>query len=141
MTTPSQDFNLNDSASVTLDGSGNGVARWTPGQSASGVANAGGAGPGRNSGYSATVTGVAVSVATNVAEAACSVFVSFGIQSTTANDFQGQTQAGSTGDTCTVNTGPLRPGDWVTAKWTGGDAGQLATAKIFGTVSPPSTGS
>lgn len=137
MSTPAPELNLNDSVAVKLDGSGNGTARWTPGQSASGVANAGGATPGRNSGFTANVTGVAVSVATNTAEAQCSVYVSFGIQSQTPNDFQGQTQIGSTGDTCTVNTGDLRPGDWVTAVWKGGDANQLATMKIFGTANPP----
>lgn len=138
MTTPAiQSYPLDDSVTVILDGSGNGVAKWTPGQTSSGVANAGGASPGRNSGYSASVTGVGVSVLTNVAEAEASCYVSFGIQSATAADFQGQTQTGSTGDTCTVNTGNLRPGDWVTVKWSGGDAGALATMKLFGTVNPP----
>ena len=141
MTNPGlQSYPLNDSVSVILDGSGNGVARWTPGLSSPGAANAGGASPGRNSGYSASVTGVAVGVKTNVAEAECSVYISFGSQSFGANDFQGQTQTGSTGDTCTVNTGEIRPGDWVTASWAGGDAGALATAKIFGTVNPPGVG-
>jgi hypothetical protein len=137
VTTPAaQSFSLNDSVSVKLDGSGNGTARWTPGLSATGVANAGGAQPGRNSGYTAGVTGVGVSVATNVAEAQASCYVSFGVQSSGPNDFQGQTQTGSTGDTCTINTGNLRPGDWVTIKWTGGDANALATMKLFGTVNP-----
>jgi hypothetical protein len=139
-TPPVASFPAVESARVTLNGSGAGVARWTPGQGAGGAANAGGAGPGRNSGYTVSVTGVAVSVATNVAEAECSVYVSFGTQLYGPDDFQGQTQAGSTGDTCTVNTGDLRPGDWVTAVWTGGDAGAIATAKIFGTVTPPGTG-
>jgi hypothetical protein len=138
VTTPAiQSYPLDDSVTVTLDGSGNGVAKWTPGQTASNVADAGGASPGRNSGYSANVTGVGVSVLTNVAEAQASCYVSFGIQSATANDFQGQTQTGSTGDTCTVNTGALRPGDWITVKWTGGDANGVATMKLFGTVNPP----
>jgi hypothetical protein len=137
MSTPGQSYSLNDSVAVTLNGSGNGTARWTPGQSTGNVANAGGAQPGRNSGYSAAVTGVGVSVATNVAEAQASCYVSFGIQSNGPNDFQGQTQTGSTGDTCTINTGNLRPGDWITVVWKGGDAGAIATMKLFGTVNPP----
>lgn len=138
MTSPAiQAYPLDDSVTIRLDGSGNGVAKWTPGQTASNVANAGGAAPGRNSGFSASVTGVGVSVAANTKEATAACYVSFGIQSATPSDFQGQTQTGSTGDTCTINTGNLRPGDWITVTWTGGDASQLATMKIFGTVNPP----
>lgn len=130
-------YPLTDSVSVTLDGSGNGVALWTPGLTGTGVRSAGGASPGRNSGLTASVTGVSVSVATNTKEAEATAYVSFGIQSTGQNDFQGQTQSGSTGDTCTINTGDLRPGDWITVKWQAGDPGQIATMKILGTINPP----
>lgn len=133
-----QSYPLDDSVRVTLDGSGNGNARWTPGLTASGVANAGGASPGRNSGFNVTVTGVSAKVSTNIAEAEASTYVSYGTQKfNPVDDFQGQTQTGSTGDTCTINTGALRPGDWVTTVWSGGDPGAIASMKIFGTVNPP----
>jgi hypothetical protein len=121
-----------ETASVTLNGSGNGQVSITPGQPARG----GGVGSGRNSGLSWSVTAVAVSVATNVSEASCSVYVSYGIQAATQNEFQGQTATGSTGDTDTV-TATLRPGDWITAVWSGGDPGSLATMRVYGTVTPP----
>jgi hypothetical protein len=132
-----------EGATVTLNGSGNGTARWSPGQPPSGAAS-GGIGIGRTSGYTADVTAVAVSVAPApgnpviILEAQASLFVSFGIQSATPSDFQGQTVSGSHGDTCTLTgNAPLRPGDWITVTWSGGDAGALATMKIFGTVNPP----
>lgn len=132
MTTPISPYPITDSVSVILDGSGDGTARITPGQPAQG----GGVGAGRNSGLTWNVTGVAVSVSTNVSEASCSVYLSYGIQSASQNDFQGTTITGSTGDTDTV-TAQLRPGDWLTAVWSGGDAGSVATMRVIGTVNPP----
>ena len=132
MTTPSP-YQLNENASVTLDGSGNGTARISPGQPG---APGSGVGAGRNSGLTWDLAGVAVSVATNVSESEAACYISYGIQSNGPQDFQGQTQQGSTGDTCTV-TASLRPGDWVTVKWTGGDPGEIATMRVFGTVNPP----
>jgi hypothetical protein len=129
-----------ENVSVTLDGSGNGSASWTPGQPARG----GGVGVGRLSGLTVTLTGVAVSVApvgaapAPVNQARCSVYLSYGIQSTSPVAFQGTTVTGSTGDTDTL-TGTLKPGDWVTAVWAGGDAGAVATMRILGTVNPPGT--
>lgn len=133
MTTSIPDFDLNESFTVTLNGSGNGTARISPGQPA---APGSGVGASRNSGLLWNLSGIAVSVATNVAEAQAQAYISYGIQSNGPGDLQGQTQEGSTGDTCTV-TATLRPGDWVTVSWTGGDAGQVATARVFGTVTPP----
>lgn len=135
MSTPTQP--LHETAHVTLNGSGNGTARISPGQPGS---PGSGVGAQRNSGLLWNVTGIAVSVATNTKEAQASAYISYGIQSATPDDFQGQTQTGSTGDTCTVNA-TLRPGDWITVTWTGGDASQIATARIFGTVQPPGVGS
>jgi hypothetical protein len=133
MTTPAASFPLNENVQVKLDGSGNGTARVSPGQAAS---PGSGVGAGRNSGLTWDLAGIAVSVATNTLEAQAQAYVSYGVQSAGAADLQGQTQEGSTGDTCTV-TATLRPGDWVTVKWTGGDAGQVATMRVFGTVNPP----
>ena len=124
---------LDENYSVTLDGSGNGTARATPGQAGS---PGSGVGAARYSGLVWELTGVAVQVATNVKEAQASCYVSRGIQSANSNTFQGQTQQGSTGDTCTV-TANLRPGDWVIVKWSGGDAGAIATMRVTGTVQLP----
>jgi hypothetical protein len=134
LTTPNND--LNEIASVILDGSGNGTARISPGQPGS---PGSGVGASRNSGFRWNVAGVAVSVLTNAKEAVAKCFISYGIQSSTPNDFQGQTQTGSTGDTCTVNA-TLRPGDWVTVTWAGGDANARATMRVFGTLDLPGVG-
>jgi hypothetical protein len=127
------DLDLSEPVSVKLDGSGNGTVKISPGQAG---APGSGVGTGRNSGLLWNVTGIGVSVATNTAEAVCKTYISRGIQSAGAGDFQGQTQTGSTGDTCTVNA-VLRPGDWITTVWSGGDPNAIATARIFGTVTPP----
>jgi len=116
-------YPLNENNTVVLDGSGNGITRLSPYGA-------------RYSGLLWNLEGVTVSVATNNKEAQASCFISYGIQSNTPNDLQGVTQQGSTGDTCTV-TASLKPGDWVTVQWTGGDPGQVATMRVFGTVTPP----
>jgi hypothetical protein len=132
---------VGEQAIVTLDGSGNGTARWSPGAAGS---PGSGVGAPRNSGYTVTVIGVAVSVAPApgnpaiVNESLCSVFLSWGIQSATASDFVGQTFTGSHGDTCGISQ-TVKPQDWITAKWTGGDAGAIATMRILGTANPPGT--
>lgn len=124
--------------SVILDSNGNGSAYLSPGQPDPG----GGVGVGRNSGLTWDTTGVAVSVAplagntAPVNQAECSAFLSYGVQSATAGDFVGQTATGSTGDTCSLPAN-IKPGDWITAVWTGGDAGALATMRVLGTVNPP----
>ena len=130
---PAQPYDLNENFTCTLNGSGNGTARISPGQPGS---PGSGVGASRNSGLLWNIEGVAVSVATNVLESKASAYVSYGIQSAGAADLQGTTQLGSTGDTCTC-TATLRPGDWITVTWTGGDANQIATARVFGTVTPP----
>ena len=139
MSTPQtalQPYQLTDeTASVILDGSGNGQVSITPGAPSKG----GGVGVGRNSGLTWDVTGVAVSVTTQVKESQCSVYLSYGILDASSASFQGQTATGSTGDTDTL-TATIRPGDWITAKWTGGDAGAVATMRILGTVNPPGVG-
>jgi len=127
-------YQLNgETRSVTLDGSGNGTARWTPGAPG---APGSGVGAARQGGYSTDVTGVAVKVSTNVLEAGCSVYVSYGIQSANPDNFLGSTFTGSTGDTCSMSE-HLVPQDWITAVWTGGDPGAIATMRILGTANPP----
>lgn len=134
-----QPYQLTDeTAVITLNGSGNGQVSVTPGAPSPG----GGVGTGRNSGLSWDVVGVAVSAqpvspATVVVnDAQCSVYLSYGILDVSPSSFQGQTPTGSTGDTDTL-TANVRPGDWITAVWTGGDPGALATMRILGTVNPP----
>jgi hypothetical protein len=137
VTTPSapEPYQIIEAVTVKLDGSGNGTVRWTPGLRPTG-ANAGGASPGRNSGYQVAMTSVAVSVVTNTAEATAKTYISYGIQSNSAYEFIGQTQLGSTGDTCSI-TATLRPGDWITTVWAGGDANAIATMTIQGSATPP----
>jgi len=101
-------------AQVTLDGSGNGIAslgpqivreHWQP-------------------------SSASVSVATNVKEAQCSVFMG-----TVANagTFLGQTATGSTGDTCGFSGQDMQTGMKIFAQWKGGDPGAVATVVINGT--------
>jgi hypothetical protein len=130
-----QPYQLTDeTATVTLDGSGNGAVSITPGAPSPG----GGVGVGRNSGLTWDVVGVAVSVSTNAKESQCAVYLSYGIMDASHASFQGQTATGSTGDTDTL-TATIKPGDWITAKWTGGDPGAIATMRVLGTVNPPGT--
>lgn len=127
-------YPLNEEFSVILNGSGNGTARISPGQPA---APGSGVGASRNSGLTWNLQGIAVSVGGTLTDnATCNAYISYGVQSATANDLQGTSVTGSSGDTCTV-TAALRPGDWITVTWAGGDAGHIATARVFGTVTPP----
>lgn len=103
-------------ATVTLDGSGNGIAslgpqrvreHWQP-------------------------TSASVSVATNTKEAQCSIFMG-----TVANPstFLGQTIQGSTGDTCGFAGQDMQTGMKIFAQWKGGDPGSVATVVVNGTYS------
>lgn len=76
------------------------------------------------------VTSVGVSVATNKAEAQCSVNV--GTPPANPSNFFGQTATGSTGDTCAVGI-DIQTGQFIMVTWTGGDPGELATATVYGT--------
>jgi hypothetical protein len=109
------------SASVTLDGSGGGQAQ---------------AGP-KVPGESCTITGVAVSVATNLDEAQCYVYAAAAGPFTPApGQLLGATSTGSTGD----SMGPavtLWPGQQLVASWQGGDAGEAATMSYWGTRTVP----
>lgn len=131
MTTP--DSQLREAVAIILDGSGNGKAVISPGQPG---APGSGVGASRNSGLLWNVDGVSVKVTTNVKESVARCYISYGILSQSDNDFKGQTQTGSTGDTCTVSEN-LRPGDWITVVWTGGDAGSVATMRVNGSITLP----
>jgi hypothetical protein len=127
-----QPYQITETVSVKLDGSGNGKASISPGQ----PSPAGGVGASRNSGLSWDVVGTAVSVSTNTKEATAKTYISYGGLSQTSVDFVGATDRASTGDSGTF-TAYLRPGDWVTTVWSGGDANAVATMRIIGTVNPP----
>jgi hypothetical protein len=114
---------LNESAQVVLDGSGNGTARLSPQGT-------------RYSGYVWNPVNLYVNVSTNVNEASATAYVSYGIQSNAATDAIGSTVLGSTGDTCGM-TQNVKPGDWITVKWTGGDPGSVATMRVTGSVQLP----
>lgn len=108
-----QTYPLNQQATVLLNASGNGIAscgpqvvrqHWQP-------------------------TAAAVSVATNVSEAQCSVYYGTTVGSGT---FLGQTAKGSTGDTCGIAGIDLPPGAQIWAEWKGGDPGSTATMVVQG---------
>ena len=105
-------------ATVTLDGSGDGTASVGP-----------------------TITsevwavGVSsVSASTNVSEAVCRTYAGGGVSPGT---FVDGTTWGSTGDSTSNFGGPLYPGQQVYAVWTGGDAGATATLVVTGTRTVP----
>lgn len=114
----STQLSLNTSAQVVLDGSGNGTAACGP----------------RLPGTSWQPTTVAVSVATAVAEAQCSVFLGL---SAAAGALIGATSTGSTGDSDDLGGQTVWPGQQIIAVWEGGDPGQVATLSVFGTQQVP----
>lgn len=104
---------LSVKAYTVLDGSGNGTASIGPesfGESWSGLA-------------------AAVKVATNAAEATCSVYAG---AAATPGYFAGATTWGSTGDS-TTNLPVVKVGGQVFAAWAGGDPGARATLTVTGT--------
>jgi hypothetical protein len=101
---------LFDTSTVVLDGSGNGSCQ--------------GVGP-LSPGETWTVSLISVQCSSNVNEAICSVYCN-GI-------LLGTTTWGSTGDSDTGITQFLANGQVITATWTGGDAGAVATMGVTGT--------
>jgi hypothetical protein len=74
------------------------------------------------------VDSATVSVSTNTIESQCSVFLGTTPVSST---LYGETQSGSTGDTCAIGQ-DIQSGQLVIAKWVGGDAGSVATMTLTG---------
>jgi len=95
-------------ATVVLNGSGNGTASIGPALT--------------NEKWDVAVA--SVKAATNTAEAICSV--------SAGGAFIGATTWGSTGDSTGNFSSPLWPGALVTATWTGGDPGAVATLTVQG---------
>lgn len=124
MTTPPVlTADLNEVVSVTLDGSGHGIASITP------------YGP-RRGGLRWSVDSCTVRVGTNVAEAQAICYVSYGMKLTDSNSVKGQSSTGSSGDTCGLGV-TLRPSDYVSVEWIGGDPLAIATLSLIGTIYPP----
>jgi hypothetical protein len=106
---------LNQSASVTLNGSGNGTVQLGPISA-------------RETWQPATVH---VSVSTNTNEAQCSIYAG---NSVSPNTFRDATFSGSTGDsTDRVSADTITCGWYIWAVWTGGDPGARATVNVTGT--------
>jgi hypothetical protein len=102
-------------ATVVLDGSGNGTAS---------------VGPTRvREHWQLSAAAVAVNQnPTN--QAVCQLYVG---SAPNNQNFVSQTLTGSSGDTCGLGGVDIQSGMKVWAKWTGGDAGQLATVTVIGT--------
>jgi len=102
------------SATVTLDGSGNGTAKTGPLTARESWAPA----------------NVHVSAATHVKEAQCVVYVGDSIR---PNTFRDSTLSGSTGDVSdAISSDIVTRGIFIWAVWTGGDAGAQATMNVTG---------
>lgn len=116
MTTPAQ-LQLNESDSVTLDGSGNGTLQMRPlGSREHWLPNL-----------------ASVSASTNTSEAQCKIYIG---PSATAQYFVDGTLSGSTGDSTDRVSGydisrTQQPYIW--AVWAGGDPGATGTMVISGT--------
>jgi hypothetical protein len=111
---------LNESASVTLDGSGNGTLKMTP--------------------YSGTLTWLpsiaSVKASSANAEASCKIYIG---PSATDQWFIDGTLSGSTGDSTDRVAGRQvdTHGNALWAVWSGGDAGAVATMTVAGTENRP----
>lgn len=105
---------LNQSAPVTLDIGGGGTARLGP----------------VSLRESWTPAVASVKVSTNNSEAECRIFE--GTDTSDPNYVDG-TLSGSTGDSTSNVYGPLEPGNWIWAVWTGGDPGATAYLNVTGT--------
>lgn len=105
-----QAVNLLKSSVVTLDGDGNGTC--TP------------VGPTSPS-ETWTVSLISVQCTSARAEAIASVYLDGALLGTTT--------WGSTGDSDSAISQQVMPGQQVTATWTGGDPGAIATLTVFGT--------
>jgi len=105
---------LNESASVVLDGSGNGTARVGP--------------TGHGITWHPAVASVRVN--TNDNEAQVAIYVG---STATAENFADASYVGSSGNSSdSVAAAEVRLGSYVWAVWTGGDPGSQATLTVTG---------
>lgn len=100
--------------SVTLNGSGSGVAKIGP----------------ISAREKWQTNGAHVSCATNVKESQCAIYAGTGAY---PNTFRDSTLSGSTGDsTDRIENDIIGCGEYIFAVWTGGDAGTKATLNVTG---------
>jgi hypothetical protein len=109
---------LSVSASVTLNGSGDGTVSVGP----------------RNVGEVWFPSTAAVSVATNVSEALGYLYIGL---SASPGNLVGTTATASTGDSDDLPGIPVYVGSFILFAWSGGDAGKIATLSVFGTRQVP----
>ena len=107
---------LNESVTVTLNGSGAGTARLGPLTA-------------RETWYPINAGVKAVSTIPPTNEAQCVIYVG---QTATAENFRDNTFSGSSGDASGKVSGKLPKNYFVFAVWTGGDAGAKATLSVTG---------
>jgi hypothetical protein len=107
----SEPMQLDDAAQVTLDSSGNGTVKLGP----------------RRLTQIWNVTNIAVAVSTNVLEATATTYLG----AVAAPNSLGGTYSGS-GDANSTDV-TLRAGQFISCRWTGGDAGAVATLSVYGT--------
>jgi hypothetical protein len=108
---------LNESASVILDGSGNGTAKLGPISA-------------REIWHPANVH-VSANIGQVVKEAQCIVYMGTTVG---PNTFRDGTLSGSSGDsTDALNADIIKSGLYIIAVWSGGDSGVRATVSVSGT--------
>jgi len=104
------------SASVTLDGSGNGTAKVGPASA-------------REIWYPGNVH-VAANIGDVTNEAQCIVYMG---ETVNPNNFRDGTLSGSSGDTTdALNSDEVKSGQYIWAVWMNGDAGAQATMSVTG---------
>lgn len=114
-------LSLNRTATVTLNGSGNGTAQLGP------------ASPGEV--WEPSVVSVSVGETSVTDEAQCKIYCG---PTAASPSFVDGTLSGSTGDSTTNVAGQkLYPGQYIFAVWTGGDPGKVAVMSIQGTRNVP----
>jgi hypothetical protein len=135
---------LNEIFQQKLDGTGGATISIQPGAAAS---PGSGVGASRRGGFSWDTQAIVPSVfplAGNpgvVKSCLVSVYVSLGIQQAQQAQLVGNstlpaTASGPSSEPC-LYPGNLKPGDWITVTFAGGDIGAIATVRVFGTSNPP----
>ena len=112
------DVDLNEDATIQLDGTGAGTVRLGP--------------TGAGEVWSPALASVKVSSNTN--EATCKIYNGDRVID---GNFTDGTFSGSSGDSTDRIGGPLHLGNYIYAVWAGGDANAVATLNVSGTRSIP----
>src|SRR6266536_3111663 len=105
---------MNETASVTLDGSGHGQVKIGP----------------RGHGTVWSPDTASVGCSSNIKEAVCKLYVG---SDASQRNFRDGTFTGSSGDATDKVAGDIRMNTFIWAVWTGGDPGASATLTLAGT--------